>query len=43
MEKLELSRKVDVFETKQRHNAVYHNEILKRDNQLRSFMANVNE
>lgn len=43
LEKLELSRKVDVFEAKQRHNSVYHNEILKRDNQLRNFMTNINE
>ncbi|XP_018561054.1 microtubule-associated tumor suppressor 1 homolog A-like [Anoplophora glabripennis] len=43
MEKLELTRKVDVLEAKQRHSSMYYNEILKRDNQLRNIMTNLDE
>ncbi|KAJ8952248.1 hypothetical protein NQ318_007407, partial [Aromia moschata] len=42
-EKNELSRKVEVLASKQRHNSVYHDEIVKRDNQLRCFIDELNK
>ncbi|CAG9837079.1 unnamed protein product [Diabrotica balteata] len=42
-EKLELSRKLEVFETKHRQSFIYHNQILKRENALMSTIEEVGE
>ncbi|XP_028129265.1 uncharacterized protein LOC114325398 [Diabrotica virgifera virgifera] len=42
-EKLELSRKLEVFETKHRQTFIYHNQILKRENALMSTIEEVGD
>lgn len=42
-EKMVLSRKLEVFETKQRQNFIYHNQILKRETNLKSTIEEIQE
>ncbi|KAG5876460.1 hypothetical protein JTB14_032693 [Gonioctena quinquepunctata] len=42
-ERVDLTRKLENLEAKQRHDSIYHNAILKRETNLRAMMGEINE